>query len=165
MQLYVFRDFAAVEGIVRRARSAGCEALVVTVDTSIFGNRTWDKRSYRKGTTLTLGRKIEALRHPFWLAGWIRNGVPTFANLAEAIPGGKTDVKSAGQWLRANLDAALDWTKLEKIRELWPRKLVLKGLMHPEDVAMAERSGMDAVVLEQSWRTAARRHAVSAGGP
>lgn len=131
MQIYVFRDMQNVEALIRRAEAAGSEALVVTVDTAVFGNRTWDKRSYRAGTDLTMTNKLEALRHPAWLYDWIRWPTPGFSNLAEAIPGGRVDVTSAGQWLRGNLDPDLDWDKIDRIRRIWPRRLILKlSLIH-----------------------------------
>ncbi|MAS03850.1 MAG: alpha-hydroxy-acid oxidizing enzyme [Ahrensia sp.] len=147
MQLYVFRNMEAVERIVRRCIDADCEALIVTVDTSVFGNRTWDKRSYRLGTDLTLNRKLEALSHAAWMRDWLFRPTPGFANLIEAIPGGKVDVRNAGQWLRANLDPDLDWDKISWLRALWPGKFILKGIMHVEDVILARNIGVDAVVL------------------
>lgn len=147
MQLYVFKNMTAVEQIVKRAELSGAEALIVTADTAIFGNRTWDQRSYSKGTNLTFRRKLEALRHPHWMFEWMTNPIPGFDNLADAIEGGKTDVKTAGQWLRANLDPEFDWDKLRWIRKAWPRKLILKGIMSPQDASIAQQESVDAVVL------------------
>lgn len=147
MQIYVFRDMQQVEALIRRAEVAGSEALMVTVDTSVFGNRTWDRRSYRVGTDLNLARKLEALRHPGWLRDWVLGATPGFVNLKDVIPGGQIDVTTAGQWLRGNLEPDLDWDKLKWIQRLWPRKLILKGLMATEDVIQARSAGVDAVVL------------------
>ncbi|TDE36724.1 alpha-hydroxy acid oxidase [Antarcticimicrobium sediminis] len=147
MQLYVFQSQAAVEMLLRRAEAAGSEALVLTVDGSVFGNRGWDKRSYRAGTDPTLARKLEMLRHPRWMLDLMRHGTPRFATLAEALPDGKSDMVSAATWLREQTDPDLDWDRVDWLRRHWPRRLILKGLLAPQDVEMAIRHGADAVVL------------------
>ncbi len=146
-QLYVYQSQTVVEMILRRAKTAGSEALMVTVDGSVYGNRVWDKRNYSSGIEPTLLRKLEMLRHPRWLWSLIRHGIPRFGTLAEVLPDGKSDIFSAVTWLRNQNDPDLDWDRFDWLRRNWSRKLVLKGLLSPDDVEMAIVHGADAVVL------------------
>lgn len=147
MQLYVFQSQQAVEMLVSRAEAAGSEALVLTVDGSVFGNRPWDKRNYRTGTEPTLARKLEMLTHPRWMIDLIRHGQPVFGTLAPMLPEGKGDMVSATGWLRDQMDPDLDWDRVAWLRRIWPRRLILKGLLAADDVERAIRIGADAVVL------------------
>ncbi|MDK3017056.1 alpha-hydroxy acid oxidase [Pseudodonghicola flavimaris] len=147
MQLYVFQDQTAVEMLVSRAEMAGSEALVLTVDGNVFGNRPWDRRNYRTGTEPTLARRLEMLRHPRWMIDLIRHGTPRFGTLAPVLPQGKSDMVSAASWLRDQMDPDLDWDRVAWLRRVWPRRLILKGLLATDDVEQAIRIGADAVVL------------------
>src|SRR4029077_4125826 len=66
MQLYVMRDRAVAEDIMRRADATGFEALVFTTDANVFGSREWDRRSYRAPGKPTLRAMLDMLRHPRW---------------------------------------------------------------------------------------------------
>lgn len=147
MQLYVFRSQEAVEMLVSRAEAAGSEAIVLTVDGSVFGNRVWDKRAYVTPTSPTLARKLEVLTHPRWLKDFLRTGMPQFGTLAPMMPGGNADLMATNAWLRDQVDPDLDWDKVAWLRKRWPRRLIIKGLLAPEDVDLAAQHGADAVVL------------------
>src|SRR5581483_3108887 len=67
-QLYVFGPQEVRDTLIDRARAAGCEALVVTVDAQEFGNREWEKRNEGNGSGLTAGAAAESLLHPRWFA-------------------------------------------------------------------------------------------------
>lgn len=147
MQIYVFRDRPFMERLIARALAADCEAIVVTSDSTVFGNREWDRRNYRAGTDPTLLNKLEMLRHPGWLLDTLSRGVPSFGNLLEALPPEHRNLAAAATWSRDEIDADLDWEKLAWVRSLWPGKLLVKGVLSADDAELAHAAGADGIVL------------------
>jgi isopentenyl diphosphate isomerase/L-lactate dehydrogenase-like FMN-dependent dehydrogenase len=147
--LYVWRDMEASLKAVPRARDAGFEALVLTVDSTVPYNREADTRN---GVTmpvrLTPRNVADIALHPRWLFGTIGRYVladghmPRYRNIdiPEGLPAG--EVRS---WLFKN--DTLDWDFLMRIRDMWPRKLVLKGVLHADDAVKAAACGVDCVVI------------------
>ena len=83
-QLFVLNDPATIETLISRADHAGCEALVITLDAPILGNRTWNDRSYVKPMKLSFRSKLDVLLHVRWLLGvFMPHGLPGFGNLSE----------------------------------------------------------------------------------
>ena len=145
-QLYVLRDTALVERLIGRALACGYEALVVTVDLAAAGKRERDTRNgLALPLRLTRRNLFDVLAHPRWLAQVLRHGLPRFANLedldARAAPG------AIAALVAREMDASLDWPKIARLRERWPRKLVLKGILHPADAERALAVGADALVV------------------
>ncbi len=144
-QLYVGRDPAIVDDLVRRADTAGYPVLVVTADVPTPGKRL---RDLRNGFTLPLrpSAKLAAdlLTHPLWAWRTLRGGSPRFANL-EAYIGPGASTQSLAGLMAAQSCARLDWDLLAHIRDRWPRALVLKGVLRPEDAAKAAALGVDAI--------------------
>ncbi|SEF15798.1 (S)-mandelate dehydrogenase [Rhizobiales bacterium GAS191] len=147
MQVYVLRSRPFMERLVERALAAGSEALCVTSDGAVFGNREWDKRNYRTGTRPTLLSKLYALRHPRWMLDVAARGIPSFGNLSEILPPGQRDLASAAAWSREEIDPDLDWERLAWLRSVWPRKLILKGVLSADDAGRAYDVGADGIVL------------------
>lgn len=147
-QLYVLGPDRVCEELIERAHMAGSEALLVTTDVPVYGNREWDFRSYARTYELTLGRKIDVLMHPRWLwATMLRNRLPTFSNIAAFLPAGEQDVFSVSRWLAGNERPDLDWRMLARIRKAWPGKLVVKGVLCVDDALKARDAGADGIVL------------------
>ncbi|MGA8493930.1 MAG: alpha-hydroxy acid oxidase, partial [Xanthobacteraceae bacterium] len=147
-QLYVFGPPEARESLIERAANAGCEALVVTVDAQIYGNREWHKRTMSDPKSLTWSSKFDVLMHPRWLAaGLMTHGMPRFENVIDFVPKERRRFFDSAQWIRSQMDRALSWETLSRIRERWPRKLIIKGLLSVEDVVRAAEIGADAVVI------------------
>ncbi len=147
MQLYVFRSRPFMERLVARALAANCEALVITTDASVFGNREWDRRNYRRATEPTFRNKVDVLLHPRWMRDVVLRGIPAFQNLLEVLPPDQQTLAASATWSRREVDPDLDWERVSWLRSLWPRKLVLKGLLAPVDVKQALGIGVDGVVL------------------
>ena len=87
MQLYAMTQREITQDILNRAEEAGYEALVFTVDSNVFGNREWDRRSYRAPAKLTLRNMLDVARHPRWV--WdvlVPHGIPRFENIADFMP-------------------------------------------------------------------------------
>ncbi len=146
-QLYVLRDQAILDKLVARALAAGYEALFVTVDLAVAGKR---ERDPRNGLVMPFRpNRInipDLLSRPGWLIQMATQGFPKFANLVDLVdasiePGGIAAI------VARELDASFDWTKLARLRERWPKKLVVKGVQRADDAARAVREGMDAVLV------------------
>ncbi len=149
-QLYVMRDRSYAEGLMAQATAAGCDALVLTVDFPVVGERYRDTRN---GMTVPVDlpgrvvKGIDLVRHVGWLRDVALGGKPlTFGNLERAVPGATTpeDFKA---WVDAQFDPSVTWGDLAWVREHWAGKVVLKGILDPEDARRAVDEGVDAVVV------------------
>lgn len=147
-QLYPLKDPALNADMLERARQLGISTLVVTTDASVMGNREWDRRSFAKPRVLTFRKKLNVLLHPGWLMRvMIPNGIPMMENLAPYLPEGERSALGAMQFLAEQMDSLLDWDKLARIRDQWQGKLILKGVLHPEDALKALALGLDGIVV------------------
>lgn len=148
-QLYCYGPDEVWQALVDTARDQGCEALVVTVDTPILGNREWDRRNFAGVDRLSLSARLDILRHPGWLWHTVlaEGRLPGFPNLEPFAPPGKRDLFGISAWTRANMRREMDWSMLRRIRDRWPRKLIVKGIQHLDDLRLAVDHGADAVVL------------------
>lgn len=145
-QLYVLRDRALTASLVDRADAAGYEALVVTVDLPTGGKR---ERDLRNGITVPLrlgpAQLLQMLARPGWTLRTLRQGSPRYENVRDLAPAdgeaGLTIAAKVGQML----DAAFTWDDLARLRDRWPRRLVVKGVQHPEDADRLAAMGVDCV--------------------
>ena len=148
MQLYVLKERASAEDIMRRAAAAGYEALVFTTDANVFGSREWDKRSYRQPGKPTLRTVLDMLRHPRWLIDVLaRNGVPRFRNLESFLPPGAASAVGGSTVIPHLFEATISWNDIAWVRSLWPRKLLIKGVLSVADAERAAALGCDGIVL------------------
>ena len=148
-QFYVWRDMAASLKYVERARAAGFEALVVTVDSTIPYNREHDIRNDVTIPFRVTSRNIlDLLTHPRWLAGTIGRYVladghlPRFVNIA--MPDGLTPLQVRDFLFKND---TLNWEFLRRIRDMWPRTLIVKGIMHPDDAVKCAECGAEGVIV------------------
>ncbi len=148
MQLYVMNRREITQNILSRAQDAGYEALVFTVDSNIFGNREWNRRSYRAPARLTSRNLLDVARHPHWI--WnalVPRGIPRFENIVEFMPP-EARSANAGVAIVTKLFAPdITWKDVEWLREKWPRKLILKGILSPADALRAVEAGCDGIVV------------------
>ena len=148
MMLLVLRDPTVVDRMISRAEEAGCEALMLTLDAPVLGNRSWDQRNFSAPLKLSLRAKLDVLMHPRWLWNvFLPRGLPGFGNLHELLPAGQTSPLDGSRYLTAQSNAALTWDGVKRLRDRWTRKLVLKGVMAAADVEEAVRIGVDAIVI------------------
>ncbi|MBV9199710.1 MAG: alpha-hydroxy-acid oxidizing protein [Alphaproteobacteria bacterium] len=147
-QLYVFGPPEVRHTLISRARDNGCEALIITVDAQIYSNREWEHRTMSGPASLGWSARFDALMHPRWLtAGILTHGMPSFENVVEFVPKGRRGLFQSAHWIRAQMDRALTWDTVARIRESWPRKLIIKGLLTVEDCVRAAEIGADAVAI------------------
>jgi TRAP-type C4-dicarboxylate transport system substrate-binding protein len=148
MQLYVMSDRAIAERVVRRARTAGFEALVLTVDVPVSGLRERDLRhGFRVPMHLTPGTLCDMARHPAWLLRLARAGMPKFANLLPDDDGAPVSAQAQAALLSRAMDRTLTWDSLTWLRRLWDGPLLIKGLLGAEDARRAVRHGADGIVV------------------
>jgi isopentenyl diphosphate isomerase/L-lactate dehydrogenase-like FMN-dependent dehydrogenase len=149
-QLYMWPDKSMSHSLVKRARSAGYEALVVTVDGAVSPNREYNLRNgFTIPFTFTRGNITDVLRHPRWLFGvlakyMMTTGMPRYENYPSEI---KYKVTAAPMGRSQMKNDSLNWEDLKVLRDMWPGTLILKGIAHPQDAVMAAEHGCDAVVV------------------
>jgi len=147
-QLYVFRDRGLTKELVERAKAAGYEALMLTVDTAVFGRR---ERDIRRGFTLPpkigLDTIIDGAVHPGWTWAFVRSEPIVFANVAGRDVGDGTSAVALAEYVNTQLDASLSWKDLDWLRSVWDGPLVLKGIQTVADAELAAEAGVDAVSL------------------
>lgn len=148
MQLYILKNRAMVADIIKRAEQAGYEALVVTVDANVFGFREWDRRNYAAIGQPNLRNLLDIMRHPRWIMDvLVPGGIPRFENVLDFMPAEAQSARAGVAYLPELLSPDIGWDDLKRIRDMWPRKLILKGLVAIEDVETALQAGCDAVAL------------------
>jgi (S)-mandelate dehydrogenase len=146
-QLYAVRNMAFREKLVARARSAGYEAILVTVDLPVSGKRERDPRNgFHTPYSPNWRNSRDVIFKPAWALDMLRNGLPGMANLEGypfSTPAGTDIVTAVGR----EMDAGLDWEYIKRLREQWPGKLLLKGVERPDDAERAVSIGCDGVVV------------------
>lgn len=143
-QLYVLNQ-ALAEHLLARALKAGYQTLVVTVDVPLSGLRERDARNgLSQPLKLSPAALASMLARPRWLAGILRHGQPDMANLRSADA---SDAALQAALLQRQMDASFNWERLQAIRQRWPHRLLVKGLLSPLDVAQAFDLGADAVIV------------------
>jgi len=146
-QLYVIRDRGFSRDILSRASAAKCNALVLTVDLQVLGQR---HRDIRNGMTvppeMRLGNIIDIARKPRWALSILKSKSKTFGNLAGHLEG-MEDITSLAQWTNSQFDPALNWKDVEWIKKVWPGKIIIKGILDVEDARTAVKLGADAIVV------------------
>ncbi|MGB9395547.1 MAG: alpha-hydroxy acid oxidase [Pseudolabrys sp.] len=146
-QLYVIRDRGFSRDILARAAAARCDALVLTVDLQVHGQR---HRDIKNGMTvppeIRLRNVLDIASKPAWAFSILRSKSKNFGNLAGHVKG-MEDVTSLAEWTNSQFDPALNWKDVEWIKKHWPGKLIIKGILDVEDAKTAVRLGADAVVV------------------
>jgi L-lactate dehydrogenase (cytochrome) len=136
-----------VRRLIERARAAECSALVLTVDLAAQAQRHQDVRNgLSVPPRLTLGHALNMASKPRWCWQMLRSPGRSFGNL-EGFVTGSQGAQSLGQWIGSQFDASLSWRDVAWVRDLWPGKLVIKGLLDAEDAALAVVHGADAIVV------------------
>src|SRR5690242_7473647 len=146
-QVYLLREREINRALMQRAWAAGCRVLVLTVDTKQQGLR---ERDVRNGFTvpprITLRNLFDMLRRPGWLSNVALGPRITFANVAGKLIGAN-DIVSVARLAAELYDPALDWQAVDWCREHWPGRVVVKGVLTPDDARSAAEHGADAVIV------------------
>jgi (S)-mandelate dehydrogenase len=147
-QLYCMREPTVQDDLLQRAQAVGCQTLLLTSDAVLLGNREWDKRNFTRPRQLSLRNKLDVLAHPRWIrqALW-PHGMPSMANLDRYLPADQRNAAGAAHFIGAQMETVLDWDYLARLRDRWPQRLLLKGVLHPADAERAVALGLDGIVV------------------
>ena len=146
-QLYVMKDKGFVERLINRAKAAKCSALVITPDLQILGQRHKDiKNGLSSPPKPTLTNLINLATKPYWCWHMLHTKRRTFGNIV-GHASGVSDTSSLSAWTSQQFDPALSWDDVAWIKDKWGGKIIIKGIMEPEDAHLAVKSGADALIV------------------
>ena len=146
-QLYVMRDRDFIERLIDRAKAAKCDALVLTLDLQILGQRHKDlKNGLSAPPNLTLSTLLDMATKLRWCLAMARTKRRQFGNIVGHVQGVK-DMANLGAWTAQQFDPRLNWGDVEWIKKRWGGKLILKGIQDIEDAKLAVQSGADALIV------------------
>jgi len=144
-QVFLYRDRGLTRSFAERAQAAGYQALVLTVDNQVLGQR---ERDLRNGFTIpprvTWRSGLDAWRGLPWLIRMARGGTITLANY---VTDERKDILSLAKHINDLLDPALCWRDVAWLREIWTGPLILKGILHPDEARAAIDHGVDGVIV------------------
>ena len=149
-QVYMWPDRAASHKLVERAKAAGYQAIVVTVDTPVPPGREYNLRN---GMTVpfrfTRRNVTDVMLHPRWFAGVLMRylattGMPRYENYPTEVKSRITALPMGRSMMTTD---SLTWNDLRVLRNLWPHTLMVKGILRPQDAVLAADCGADAVIV------------------
>ena len=146
-QLYVMKDKAFVEKLINRAKAARCSALVITLDLQILGQRHKDLKNGLSSPPKPTPRNLMNLAtKPYWCWNMLHTKRRYFGNIVGHVTG-VDDMSSLSSWTSQQFDPALSWDDVAWIKDKWGGKVIIKGIMEPEDAHLAVKSGADALIV------------------
>ena len=146
-QLYTMKDEDYLRRLIQRAKDANCSALVITLDLQILGQRHKDLKNGLSAPPKMTPATIANLATKWtWGLEMLQTRRRGFGNIVGHVTG-ITDPSSLMSWTSEQFDPQLDWAKIAKIKELWGGKVILKGILDPEDAIMAAKVGCDAILV------------------
>jgi L-lactate dehydrogenase (cytochrome) len=146
-QVYLMRDRGFNLELLERARVANCSAIMLTVDMPVQGLRRRDpKNGLSIPPRLTLKNLLEVAVRPAWAFKVLTGRRRTFGNL-EARMKNTGGLKTLSEWITQQFDPTVTWKDIAWLREHWPRKIIIKGILDTEDARLAMQHGVDAMVV------------------
>lgn len=146
-QLYVMRDRDFVGRLIDRAKTAGCDALVLTLDLQLSGQRHKDlKNGLSTPPRLTASNLLNILTKPRWIKGMLSTRRHYFGNIMGHVAG-VDDLRQLADWTYEQFDPTLCWNDIKWIKDRWGGTLILKGILDVEDAHLAVASGADALIV------------------
>jgi L-lactate dehydrogenase (cytochrome) len=146
-QLYLMRDRGFNQELLERAHAANCSAIMLTVDMPVQGLRRRDpKNGLSIPPKLTLKNLLEVALRPAWALKVLTGKRRTFGNL-EGLMNGAGGLKTLSEWIAQQFDPTVTWKDLAWLRERWPRKIIIKGILDATDARLACEHGVDAILV------------------
>lgn len=147
MQVFIYRDRGFTEELVNRAAASGYDALVLTIDNQMLGNR---ERDLRNGFSIPPKFKLTGMLAMAGKLPWLmrmRRELPriTFGNYVRA--GEAIDIGSLAKRMADLLDPSMSWRDVEWLRQKWKGPLIIKGILHPDEATQAVARGVDGVIV------------------
>jgi len=145
-QIYLMKDRGFTQALLERAQRAGCTVLVLTMDLHVEGRRNADVHNgLNIPPRLTFGNVRDILSSPRWALGMLGSKHFTFGNLEGHV---KSDsLASLTEWVKDQFDPHFGARDIAWVRRCWPGKLMVKGILDPEDARIAVANGADAVTV------------------
>ena len=147
-QVYVWRDRGLVKEMLQRAAESGYEAIMITVDTAVFGRRERDvRRGFELPPKVGLDTIVSGMLHPAWTWNFLRSEPIAFANVVGRAVGDGSDAVTLADYINTPFDPALSWREIDWFRSHWDGPVILKGVATLEDAHLAAKAGVDAIAL------------------
>ena len=144
-QLYYMQDKKVNDALLQRAHDAGCSALVFSMDLHVRSLRHREqKHGLGAPPEMSLANIWDGLTHPGWLLPMIGSKRRTFGNLVGLVPEAN-NVGKLTEWLENQFDPSISANTIKWLRKVWDRKLIVKGVLHPEEARMCAELGVDAI--------------------
>jgi L-lactate dehydrogenase (cytochrome) len=141
------RDRGFVDALIQRAMQVKCSALMVTLDLQVVGQRHKDLRNgLSTPPRLGLSSALQLAMRPRWCAQMLATRRHRLGNLVGHAKGAD-DLTSMSAWVADQFDLEFSWEDLAWIRQRWPGKLILKGIMDADDAHIAAATGADAIIV------------------
>lgn len=146
-QLYMMRDRGFIERLIDRAKAARCSALVLTMDLQILGQRHKDIRNGLSAPPKFTPRFVfEMAIKPRWALGMLGTRRHTFRNIAGHVEGAG-DLSKLSAWTASQFDPTLSWSDIAWVKKRFGGKVIVKGVLDPDDARAAVANGADAVIV------------------
>ena len=147
-QLYVMNDHKYSRELIKRAKNAGCSALMLTLDLQLLGQRHKD---IKNGLSIppklkSFSNLVDLFTKPHWCFEMLRTKRRSFRNVVGHVEG-VSDMTSLSSWVSEAFDLKFTWDDIARIKDWWGGKLILKGILDEEDAHLAVKSGADAIVV------------------
>lgn len=149
-QLYMWQERALSHALIDRARANGIETLVLTVDTAALPIREYNTRNgFEIPIKASARGGLDMLRHPGWVLNvllryLLDEGVPTYRHYPESF---RAKITRKATWEQVRLADTLGWNDLKELRRRWSGRLILKGVLRPDDARRAVEAGVDGIVV------------------
>lgn len=148
LQFYYHKDRGLNQSLVERAKAAGFDALTLTVDTVVSGNRERCKRTgFQTPPRFTPANLLSYAAHPAWAANFLLREKFDLPNLSAHVEEGSGKSISIQDYFNSMLDPSLDWQAAERLRDDWGGTFCLKGIMSVADARRAAEMGVDAIMV------------------
>ncbi|WP_077046175.1 FMN-dependent L-lactate dehydrogenase LldD [Pseudomonas sp. KK4] len=146
-QLYVLKDRGFMRNALERAKAAGVQNLVFTVDMPTPGARYRDAHSGMSGPFASSRRMLQAMTRPYWAFNVGLMGRPHDLGNISRYLGKAVTLEDYMGWLANNFDPSISWSDLEWIRDFWKGPMIIKGILDPQDARDAVSFGADGIVV------------------
>ncbi|MGI9624478.1 MAG: alpha-hydroxy acid oxidase [Acidimicrobiales bacterium] len=147
-QVYVWKDKGLLKELLDRAKEAGYESIMITVDTAVLGRRERDvRRGFTLPPSLGLDTLIDGALHPSWTWDFATADPIRFANVVGSDTDDGSDPISLSEHMRRQFDERLSWSDIEWFQSVWEGPIILKGIQTVDDALLAADAGVDAIAL------------------
>src|SRR6476619_7385794 len=134
--------------MIRRAAAARYEALMLTVDTTMFGRRERDvRRGFSLPPSIGPATLVDGALHPAWTWAFVRSEPIRFANVVGRDVGDGASPVTLSDYINTQFDPGLSWADVDWLRSVWDGPIILKGIQTVADAVLAAEAGVDAIAL------------------